>query len=169
MNDYNHPPYLRRLMKVLGAGVFALPLLGSSCPNSLPAATGDIEVTILRAAPTANSICPITQIIWQVTPVAVPPRSDGSSIGTTAVNSTVSVSGGMSSTSGGTTQFPIVCKHTQTFSPLAPGTWDVSGRGIRLTLGPAGNSPTCRKTVTAGNKVTATFVFNEGGLAESCS
>jgi hypothetical protein len=56
MNEYNHHPYLRRLIKIPGASVFVLPLLGSSCPNSLAPATGDIEVTILRAAPTARYV-----------------------------------------------------------------------------------------------------------------
>lgn len=68
-----------------------------------------------------------------------------------------------SSTNGGTTQFPIVCSHSQTFSGLAPGKWDMTGKAVR------GMAPTCQKTVTAGGKTAATWVFNEGGTAESCN
>ncbi|HTE42089.1 MAG TPA: hypothetical protein VK629_14790 [Steroidobacteraceae bacterium] len=155
---------LRRLgFKLAGVGLVIVMLTASSCPpSSLPPATGDIEITILRGVDTAGTLCPITRVNWKINPIAVPPRSDGSTVGTTAIDKWSSHSGGIASTNGGTAQFPIVCRHTETMSARAPGTWSVSGKAVQ------GNAPACNKVVAPGAAIAATFVFNVGGTAESC-
>jgi len=140
----------------------ALLLLGAPCPTSSIPEQGDIDVTILRAVDTAGSLCPITRVNWEVDPVTVPPRPSGSLVGTTAFNKWNSYSSGTGSTSGGTTQFPVMCTHYETFSALAAGTWSVTGKAVK------GNAFTCNKVVTAGGRTAATWIFNVGGTAESC-
>ena len=140
----------------------ALATLGAGCPP--PSELGDIEVTILRAVDKEGQLCPITSVSWKVDPISVPPRPSGSTIGTTARPATfVNHSGGTGTASRGTPQFPIVCVHTHKVSALAPGTWAITGRAVR------GNAFTCNKGVTASGVTSATWVFNQGGTAESCS
>jgi hypothetical protein len=139
-----------------------LATLGVGCPTT--SELGDIEVTILRAVDSEGQLCPVTSVSWQLDPVSVPPRPSGSTIGTTARPATfTNYSGGTGTKSRGTPQFPIVCVHTATLSALAPGTWAVTGKAVR------GNAFTCNKVVRANTATSATWVFNQGGTAESCS
>ena len=140
----------------------ALAMLGVGCPTT--SELGDIEVTILRAVDSDRQSCPITSVSLQLDPITVPPRPSGSTIGTTARPATFkNYSGGSGTKSRGTPQFPIVCVHTDTLSAVAPGTWAVTGKAVR------GNVFTCNKVVTANAVTSATWVFNQGGTAESCS
>lgn len=82
---------------------------------------------------------------------------------TTAIDKWSSWSGGTGASNGGTAQFPTVCKHSETFSGHAPGTWSFTGKAVK------GNAPTCNTVVTAGGTTRLTFVFNVGGTAESCN
>jgi len=164
------PGSLSPLRKLLVAAVFAAGIYSLLASNtgptgtSLPAETGDINVTIVRAVATVGQLCPITSVNWAVAPVAVPPRPSGSTVATTAPAPVwKNYSGGTGSTSGGTAQFPIVCVHTDTLTPFAAGTWSVTGKAVK------GNAFTCNKVVPAGGNVSGKWIFNEGGTAESCS
>ena len=157
----SHHGFWVRMRVALSTATLAM--LGFGCPPTT-SELGDIDVTILRAVDSQGQSCPITNVSLQVDPVSVPPRPSGSTIGTTARPATfTNVSSGTGSTSGGTAQFPIVCKDTIKVSALAPGTWAITGKAVR------GNAFTCNKVVTANGVTSATFVFNQGGTAESCS
>jgi hypothetical protein len=163
MPQVDHYGFWQRAPRVVLVSTLLL-TLGSNCPTSLPPETGDIEVTILRAVDSVGQLCPITSVTWQIDPVAIPPRPSGSTVGTTARSpGFTNYSSGTGATRLGTPQFPIVCDHYQTFSGLAAGTWAVTGKAVR------GNAFTCNKAVPAGGKVSATWVFNQGGTAESCN
>jgi hypothetical protein len=162
MRPFEHHGFRQGRLKVAVAASIMVSL-GSNCPTSAIPEQGDIDVTILRAVDRVGQLCPITSVNFAVDPVAVPPRKSGSTVGTTAIPAKfTNYSGGTGSTNRGTAQFPIVCVHSQTFPALAAGTWAVTGKAVR------GNSFTCNKVVPAGGTVAATWVFNQGGTAESC-
>lgn len=157
----NHHGFWRSTRVAAATAVLAT--LGVGCPPN--SELGDIEVTILRAVDREGQSCPITNVSWQLDPISVPPRPSGSTIGTTARPAAfTNYSGGSGTTRQGTSQFPIVCVHTAKHSALAPGTWAITGKAVR------GNAFTCNKVVRANETTTsATWVFNQGGTAESCS
>src|SRR4051794_24047214 len=98
----------RHCLRAVAAGGAFVFLLGAHCPNSLPTATRSIELNIVLGVDTAGTLCPITRVHWDVVPVAVPPRPDGSTVGTTAIDKWAQYSGGSAATNGGTAQFPVV-------------------------------------------------------------
>ena len=163
MRRFQHHAFSRPALRVVLVSSLVL-TLGIKCTGSLPPETGDIQVTILRAVDNVGQLCPITSVTWQVVPVTLIPRPSGSTVGTQALPPrTNNYSSGTGATRLGTARFPIVCDHYETFSGLAAGTWAVTGRAVK------GNAFTCNKTVPAGGRATATWVFNQGGTAESCN